>query len=179
MACSRSSSTVRAWLAPPHAVTLSCFVDRNSGLISVSTSGAAPIVSVDYYPQLDGVHDKSKPEWAVLPRAETKAKAGESFAEFSCFQYFPSVGPTASVPSPPRSETDRNFSLYGRVAGNWTVASEATAKGISLAGSGAQNLRLDIQVATPRDLLLKATLDGAAAANVSRSVDFSGAESRL
>ncbi len=148
-----------------HAVTLSCFVDWNSGVISVSTSGAAPIVSVDYYPQLDDVHDKSKPEWGELPHAETKAKAGEGFAEFSCFQYFPSVGPTASVPSPPRSETDRNFSLYGRVAGNWTVAPETTAKAISLAGSGAQNLRLDIQVATPRDLLLKTILEEAAASN--------------
>jgi alpha-L-fucosidase 2 len=151
--------------SPPYAVTLSCFVDWNTGLISVSTSGPASFLSVDYYPQLDGIHDKSKPEWGVLPRPETRAKAGETYAEFSCFQYFPSVAPTASVPSAPRSETDRNFSLYGRVAGNWTVASEATAKAVSLAGGGAQNLRLDIQVVTPRDLLLKGILDGAANSN--------------
>ena len=121
---------------------------------------------MDYYPQLDGIHDKSKPEWAVLPRAETKAKADETYAEFSCFQYFPSVGPTASVPSPPKSETDRNFSLYGRVAGNWTVASGATAQGISLAGSGNRIFAWISRWQPRATCCLRTTLDGAAAANV-------------
>jgi len=151
--------------SPPHAVTLSCFVDWSTGLISLSTSGPAPLLSVDYYPQLDAIHDKSKPEWGVLPRPETNAKAGESSAEFSCFQYFPAVGPTAKMPSPPKAETDRNFSLYGRVEGHWRVASEMTAQAVSLASTSEQRLRLDIQVVTPRDLLLKGILDGAAASN--------------
>jgi alpha-L-fucosidase 2 len=152
-------------VSPPHTVTLSCFVDWSTGLVSAWSSGPASFLSVNYYPHLDKVHDKSKPDWGVLPRPETNAKAGGAHAEFSCFQYFPSVGPTASLPSPPRTETDRNFSLYGRLAGQWTVASEAIAPGVALAGSGAQNLRLDIQVATPRDLWLKDILDKAAASN--------------
>ena len=152
-------------VSPPHTVTLSCFVDWSTGLVSAWSSGPASFLSVNYYPHLDKVHDKSKPDWGVLPRPETNAKAGGAHAEFSCFQYFPSVGPTASLPSPPRTGTDRNFSLYGRLAGQWTVASEATAPRVALAGSGAQNLRLDIQVATPRDLWLKDIVDKAAASN--------------
>ncbi|MGH9450211.1 MAG: glycosyl hydrolase family 95 catalytic domain-containing protein, partial [Terriglobia bacterium] len=103
---------------------------------------------------------------------------------FSSFQYFPATGPTEEIPSPPRSDKDRNCCLYGRIAGKWSFAglgesqarlkktnrSEETfthyakAPGIYLASQGSQTLRLDLKLATPRDSLLDRLEREAAAA---------------
>ena len=165
---------------PPRAATVSTFVDWATGLVSVSTNGPLPLLSVDYYPDLDEVHASpigfggSQTSWGMLPRPEIDGSAHEDFAGFSCFQYFPALGPTESTPSPPRSDKDRNFSLYGRLTGKWSLEGlaesqerlknvgrpaggfthYAQAPGVYLASKGLQHFRLDLMVATPRDVLL-------------------------
>jgi len=117
--------------AAPRNVTVSCFVDWDSGLTSVTTNAPAPFSSVTYVPETDSADNPpfgfmdSPVTPLTLPRPEIDAHSGEKFAEFSCFQYFPAVGPTAELPSSPRSDRDRNFALCGRVAGAWTIANLA------------------------------------------------------
>ena len=88
---------------------------------------AVPFFSVDYYPDLDDFHaspinfEESPTTWGVLPRPEIEGRAADGFAEFSCFQYFPALGPTEETPHPPRSDKDRNFALHGRIAGTWKL----------------------------------------------------------
>jgi alpha-L-fucosidase 2 len=88
-------------------VRLSCFVDWMTGLVSVSTEDAAPFFSVDYYQDLDDYHaspigfEGSQATWGVLPRPEIDGRAADAFVEFSCFQYFPAIGPTEETPNPP------------------------------------------------------------------------------
>lgn len=180
--------------AASRSVSLACFVDRASGLVSASTDGPVPFLSVDYYPDLDRFHaspvgfGESQAAWGVLPSPEIDGRAENEFAEFSCFQYFPALGPTEEVPSPPRSGKDRNFSLHGRLAGRWTLERLADSQerlkqtgesagtftqygeppGVFLAGKGEQPLRLDIKVATPRDILLD-RLERQAAASGNRN----------
>ncbi|GEM_PF-230378 len=165
---------------PPRAATVSTFVDWATGLISISTNGPVPLLSVDYYPDLDEVHasplgfGESQTSWGMLPRPEINAITGEDFAEFSSFQYFPALGPTEQMQSPPRSDKDRNFSLYGRVRGKWSIEGlaesqsrlkqtgqsagtfthYAQAPGVYLASKSLQPFRLDLMVVTPRDILL-------------------------
>jgi hypothetical protein len=162
-------------------VKVSCFVDWMTGLVSVSTADAVPWLSVDYYPDLDNYHaspinfEGAPTTWGVLPRPEIDGRAAEAFAEFSCFQYFPAIGPTEEMPNPPRSDKDRNFALHGKIAGTWVLEglaeSQARLKeagrsggtftqyglppGVYLTSHGEQPLRLDIKVATPRDILLE------------------------
>jgi alpha-L-fucosidase 2 len=162
-------------------VKLSCFVDWTTGLISASTEGPVPFLSLDYYPDLDEYHASpvgfkaSKAVWSVLPRPEIDGKAGDAFAEFSCLQYFPALGPTEETPNPPRSDKDRNFALYGRLAGRWSIRGLAESQdrlrqgsrsegnfteyglppGVFLRSVGEQSLRLNVKVATPRDVLLE------------------------
>jgi len=160
---------------------LSCFVDWTTGLVSTSTDTAVPSLSVDYYPDLDDFHaspvnfEGTPSTWGILPRPEIDGKAAGRFAEFSCFQYFPALGPTEETPHPPRSDKDRNFALHGRIAGAWILEgleeSQARLKqvgksggnfsddgrppGVFLKSSGEQPLRLDFKVVTPRDILLE------------------------
>ncbi len=175
-------------------IRLSSFVDWATGLVSVSTEEAAPFSSIDYYPDLDDFHaspigfEESRADWGVLPRPEIDGKAEDAYAEFSCFQYFPAIGPTEETPSPPRSDKDRNFALYGRIQGSWTVEGLAESQsrlqqagksggtftqygqppGVSLRTRGKQPLRLDIKVSTPRDILLE-RLEREAAASGDRN----------
>jgi alpha-L-fucosidase 2 len=108
-------------------VKLSCFVDWTTGVVSASTDGPAPFLSVDYYPDLDEFRaspvgfEESKATWGVLPRPLIDGKAGDTVAEFSCFQHFPALGPTEELPNPPPSDKDRNFALQGRLAGRWSI----------------------------------------------------------
>ncbi len=162
-------------------VRLSCFVDWMTGLVSVSTEVAAPFLSVDYYPDLDDYHaspigfEASQATWGVLPRPEIDGRISDTFSEFSCFQYFPAIGPTEETPNPSRSDKDRNFALHGRISGAWTLEGLAESQkrlkgagksggtfteygqppGVSLKSHSEQPLRLDIKVATPRDILLE------------------------
>ena len=156
------------------AAKLTCFVDWTTGLISAATDNPVSFLSVSYYPRFDEGHrssaDSDEPDVEphperngepgkafinALPHPELGGKAGNSFAEFSCFQYFPAIGPTKKIPSPPKSEKDRNFSLHARVAGSWSLEPGDKAKTVSFNGAGEQLLGLDIKVATPRDILLE------------------------
>jgi hypothetical protein len=162
-------------------VIASCFVDWATGLISATTDAPAPFSAVNYVPDLDDTNaapfgfELSQVTAATLPRPEIDACLGDGFAEFSCYQYFPALGPTPEIPSPPRSDRDRNFSLCGRVAGSWSIEgleenqgrlkqSGATPPGtlgfreppgIHLLARAPQTFRLDLKVVTPRDILLE------------------------
>ena len=145
-------------------VQLTAFVDWDSGLVSVRSSAPVDLISVIYMPQMDGFHagpfdlghSDTKP--GQLPAPEVNHQADDTFAEFSCFQFFPSVGPTTEQPISPKSDKDRNFSLCGRIAGKWTRSEKGIAKEVSFTPNESQTIRLDVIVATPRDLLLKRLL---------------------
>ena len=140
---------------------LVCFVDWSTGLISGSTNAPVPFSTLSYYPKIDEEHplsagaDSSKHETNALPPPELEARSGSGFTYFSCFQYFPALGPTEKVPNPPRSDKDRNFALHARVAGAWSVEPGTPAKEVSLKSQAEQPLRLDIKLATPREILLE------------------------
>jgi hypothetical protein len=119
-------------------VDIVCFVARESGHIALSSSAALPIQSVSYQPNWDAE--------AKLP--EPEIHAGSGF--FSGYQYFPATAPTEAQPNPPRTKDDRDFALYGVLAGEWSAES-AGARRVSLRAAAAQPLRLDIALFTPRD----------------------------
>jgi alpha-L-fucosidase 2 len=175
----------------PRSVTVSTLVDWDTGLLSVSTNAPVPFSSVSYYPEVDRQPRYSRDRGgsekllATLPPPEIDGKQGQGFAEFSCFQYFPAIGPTKEVPDPPKSDKDRNFSLYARLAGEWSIeglqesqqqlksVGEETKStythyneppGVYLMGQGSQRFRIDLLVVTPRDLLLQRMERKAAAA---------------
>jgi alpha-L-fucosidase 2 len=138
---------------------LTCFVDWSTGLISVSTDTAVPLMSLTYYPRIDegqrspGDIDGTKPRVNALPPPELESKTSSASAEFSCFQHLPAIGPTDQVPSPPRSDKDRNFTLCARVVGGWSIDPDEKKRKISLKPNPVQPLRLDIKLATPREVL--------------------------
>ncbi len=166
----------------PRSVTLSAFVDWDTGLVSVLTNGPAPFYSVCYYPDLDrGSGSPIGPEskevnFSRLPSPQIDGKSEQGFASFSCIQHFPAIGPTRETPNPPMSEKDRNFSLFARMSGSWTIEGLAESQAqLSELGSGAKNtythygqepgvfltshesglFRMDLKVVTPRDILLE------------------------
>jgi alpha-L-fucosidase 2 len=145
-------------------VQLMAFVDWDSGLVSVRSSGPVDLQSVIYMPQVDGFHagpfdpGQVDTKSGQLPAPEVDCHANDTSAEFSCFQYFPSVGPTAEQPISPKTDKDRNFSLCGRIAGRWTSSKKGIAKEVSFTPNESQAIRLDVIAATPRDLLLKRLL---------------------
>jgi hypothetical protein len=118
-------------------------------------------LSVIYSPQIDGFqssafdsgHTETRPE--QLPRPELKQRTDGDEAEFSCFQYFPAIGPSESNPNPPRSPMDRNFALSGRVAGAWSASRIDSSESLTFTPKDSHTLRLDVAVSTPRDILLK------------------------
>src|ERR1700719_2447138 len=138
-------------------VQLFIFVDWETGLISASTDQALPLRSIVYSPEIDGFHagpfesGKRKEASALLPSPETSAGIFADFAEFSSFQYFPALGPTGDRPSPPRSDKDRNFSLFARVSGRWSAKPADPGSDVHLKPETRQLLRIDALVATPRD----------------------------
>jgi len=142
-------------------VQLFIFVDRETGLISASTDQALPLRSIVYSPGIDGFHTgpfesgKSKEAFEPLPAPETSSGIFPDFAEFSLFQHFPALGPTSDHPSPPPTDKDRNFSLYARVAGSWSVEPAGVSSDVQLKPGTRQLLRIDALVATPRDVLLR------------------------
>ena len=180
----------------PRTVTVNSFVDWETGLISVSTNAHVPFESVCYYPDLDrgsgspiGPGHGEEP-LGKLPPPKVDGRAEDGFAEFSCFQHFPATGPTRETPNPPKSDKDRNFSLVGRLSGSWTIEDLAESKeqlkqlagginntythydrepGVFLMGRGSQTFRMDLKVATPRDILLERLERAAAKSNEKNS----------
>jgi len=152
-------------------VRLTCFVDWVTGLISASTDVPLPLSSAAYYPQVDEGQrapddsDGSKPRIYALPPPELDAKTAKDSAVFSCFQYFPALGPTERTPAPPRSDRDRNFTLHGRAAGEWSAEVGANRKTISMKPASEQPLRMDIKLATPREIMLAARQQSAPASH--------------
>ena len=141
---------IHEWNRQLRTVTVSTFVDWNSGLVSVSTDGPVPLNSFCYYPQVDRA---TKP-FAPLPPAEIKGRSEQGLVEFSCFQYFPAIGPTREMPNPPKSDKDRNFSLWGRLSGSWAIKG-LTGNRVELQQHGSQMFRMDLKVVTRRDILLE------------------------
>ena len=137
---------------------LTVFVDWTTGLISASTDTPVSVQSIRYYPRIDqaqGSNADSKIKLSALPHPELSVQAGPAFAEFSCFQYFPALGPTEKMPAPPKSDKDRNFALHARIAGTWAVETGDKENSASLNATSEQALRLDIKLATPREILLE------------------------
>ena len=140
---------------------MTALVDWDSGRLAVATDAPVPDLSVIYSPQIDGFHSgafdsghvETRPD--QLPRPELRQWADGKAAEFSCFQYFPAIGPSASNPKPPRSEMDRNFALHGRVVGAWSTNQIDSSKSLIFTAKDSRALRLDVAVATPRDILLE------------------------
>ena len=150
----RDAVTAKTLDAPEKHLQVLCFVDWDSGLVSVTTTEPAPFTSVAYYP----VYEKA----AMLPPPEVTCKAVGSFGEFFCTQLLPFTPPTTEVPNPPPSPKDRNFALYGTIAGSWKIpkADPLTKRGpwlerdvphAWLESSADQPFRLDLMVMTPRD----------------------------
>ena len=123
-------------------LNLFCFVNRAAGHVCIYSSGAAPFVSVAYYPHIS--------EEAPLPRPEIDSSAGADSAGFSWYQHFPATPPTEAVPDPPRSPKDRHAALSGVLQGSWRVDA-AEAPGVLLRAGQDQPFRLDLALCTPRD----------------------------
>jgi alpha-L-fucosidase 2 len=161
---------------------LSCFVDWETGLVSVATDGPVPFTSVDYYPELDRPQRSpvgspaSQESWGLLPPPKIDGRSAQDFTEFSCQQRLPAIAPTPENPRPPDSEKDRNFALAARLEGTWrlegleesqqrlhqqgamppnTYTHYNRAPGIYLRSSAEQPFRLDLKIVTPRDILLE------------------------
>ena len=145
-------------------LTLRCFVNWNSGHVSVSSDEPAPFVSVSYCPNLDAS--------AKLPPPELDGNAGAGFSEFSAYQHFPATVPTPENPNPPRTAKDRSFALNGRIEGSWLIEGLAETQNrlgklqpgskeaywdfdgppcVFLRSQMDQPFRLDLTLFTPRD----------------------------
>jgi len=168
-------------------IKLISFVDWDSGVICVSTDVPVPISTLSYYPQVDQSHPpangSAKNQTDALPPPEVHANSGAGFGEFSCFQYFPAIGPTEKVPAPPRSSKDRNFALHARIAGEWSVEPRPNSKDVLLKSVREQSLRLCIALSTPRDLVLRKMQQARsesrkqnAPVTISQSYEYSGDE---
>ena len=136
------------------------FVDRDSGRMVVG-SDSVPGISVIYSPAIDGFrsgpfdsgHVESHPD--QLPRPELTHRTAAAESVFSCFQYFPAIGPSADNPNPAHSERDRNFALHARIAGSWEASSIDSSSSLVFSAATANPVRLDLAVVTPRDILLR------------------------
>jgi alpha-L-fucosidase 2 len=122
-------------------VTLTCFVSRENGLISVSSDTESPVVSIAYVPNFD-------PQ-AQLPAPELSGEDGH----FSCFQLFPATAPVAGQTGPPqKSDKDRNFALSGALAGSWKLDAEpGPHRRVFLRSVAPQRLELAVALFTPAD----------------------------
>ena len=164
-------------------VQLTAIVDRATGVISVVTDKPLELFSVVYSPEVDkgNVFGISASENDVipgsaaqaaerLPAPDTKVDIKDSYATLSCFQHCPATAPTDKKPSSLHPDKDRNFSLFAKTMGKWSIGTADVgsdlsilpagampilpASAVSLKPAGAQVLRLDVFIATPRDVLL-------------------------
>lgn len=128
-----------------------CFVNQETGHVSVSTSEPASFVSsVAYYPYVNTE--------AQMPPAELSSRSSESFGEFTCYQRLPYIAPNDQDPNPPPSDKDASFALCGRVMGEWSVRDTArpgTPGSIPsqafLGSRKEQPLRLDLVILSSRE----------------------------
>jgi hypothetical protein len=140
--------------------TLTAFVDWDSGRISVE-SDPIPEVCIIYSPAVDGFragsfdpgHIETRP--SQLPRPVLNHQLAPDASEFSCYQEFPAIGPSQDNPNPPRSDKDRNFSLHGHMKGAWRVSQIQAIDSLLFSSISENSIRLEVAVATPRDLLLR------------------------
>ena len=152
---------IKTFSEPERSVRLTAFVDWQSGHLVLATDAPIPEISVIYSPQIDGFHSSAFDSGHIdvradqLPTPKLGQKVNEDVAEFSCFQYFPAIGPTESNVNPPRSEFDRNFALHGRIPGTWSSSQIDSSKSLVFTTKISQPVRLDVAVATPRDILLQ------------------------
>lgn len=146
---------------PSRTVRLSAFVDGETGLISASTSEPISLLSVVYSPEVDGLHGgpfdpgRLQKGHDLLPSPRTSIEVGERASAFSCHQYLPAIGPTRQNTSSPKSDKDRNFSLRGTVAGQWSTRPSTTVTDLTFVPTEKQSLALHVYVATPRDIFLR------------------------
>jgi hypothetical protein len=151
---------VNTLTSPVRTAKLAAFVDREFGHISLQAE-AIPGLSIIYSPEIDGFHAGAFDAGNIsvhpdqLPRPTLKHRPGQDATYFSCFQYFPALGPSKEHPNPPRSDKDRNFSLFGRISGDWSPSNIESSGSLLFSAKSDSHLRLDVTVATPRDLLLK------------------------
>jgi alpha-L-fucosidase 2 len=149
-----------------HRVQVSCFVEWETGLISVSTDAPAPFSSLTYYSNLG---DKSflMPPLIVESGGDWPERGVRNdFAAFFSRQYLPAIAPTQEEPAPAKSARDSNFALQARLQGSWqfdpsTEPQELRlAKGqsweedrsrVSMRSTKDQPFRLDLLILTPRD----------------------------
>ena len=134
------------------AAQIAGFVDWATGAVCAHSADDVPLASVFYIPAVDSDHAV---DHAVLPPPEVAAHAGAKHVTFTCHQHFPAIGPTESQPFPLESAKDRNFSLKGRITGNWSINEGERATDVILSSEVAQPFRIDALIATPRDLLLR------------------------
>jgi hypothetical protein len=144
-------------------VNLHCFVNTTSGHVCLWSDEPAAFDNVSYEPNLE--------RQAQLPAPAIDGEVGAQAAEFSCFQRFPAKAPSAADPHPGPSSEDRSFALHGVVRGHWELTGLAESKRrleqfpkpddtftwyedrprILLRSTGAQLLRIDLGLFTPRD----------------------------
>jgi alpha-L-fucosidase 2 len=131
-------------------VRIVCFVDWDSGLVSLSSEMTLPMLSATY----ESYADAENP----LPFGEMKFGSSGPTGEFTYTQRLPATAPTAEVPDPPPSEKDRILAVHGILSGSWIIQDqeETSAAGtfrrvVSFESSGPQPLRFDLMMRTSRD----------------------------
>jgi hypothetical protein len=144
-------------------VDLHCFVNTVTGHVCLWSDEPAPFASLSYEPHLD--------VQAKLPAPSIHGEVKAQSAEFGCVQRFPAKAPSDADPDPGPSPEDRSFALHAVLQGQWKLVGLAESKQrleqfsnpkntftwyedrprVFLNGRGAQPLRLDVAVITPRD----------------------------
>jgi len=152
--------------AAQQVVRVTCFVEYETGLLSVSTDGPAPFSSVTYYSNL-GEDAKLGPPLMVVSGGDHPDRGiRNQHAGFFARLHLPAIPPSDKCRIPSVSQNDTNFALQGRVAGHWRF--ERTSEPVDVLrrrGAGwteafprvvlrsltEQPFRLDLLILTPRD----------------------------
>lgn len=141
----------------PRVVQIFCHVDWATGLVSVSSEGQAPVLTVAY----EFYEDAENP----LPAGKITTSDSNGRAEFAYQQRLPATPPTATVPDPRPSEKDRLLVVHGRLSGSWAAtekqgatseisqspAAGSSARAVAFKSVQSQPLRFDLMLLTSRD----------------------------